>query len=192
MTDVIAAGHAEGLGYGEALGRHILEGDFPHKEYSVLAQGYRYRVPVTVHVGIGYDILHEHPKCDGAALGGASYRDFLVFCKSVENLERGALYCLGSAVMGPELYLKALAMARNVALRDGGQIADFTTAVFDLLSLDGDPRVEQPKNHAQYYYRPWKTILVRTVADGGRSFYVQGDHKATVPALYDAIIARSQ
>jgi hypothetical protein len=187
MNDVIATGYAAGLGYGEALGKAILEGDFPNKHLSVLAQAYRLKVPVTVHIGIGYDILHEHPNCNGAALGGASYRDFLIYCQSVANLEKGVMYNFGTAVMGPEVYLKALAMARNVAHQEGRKIADFTTAVFDLLSLEGDTTVEQPKSHPQYYYRPWKTILVRTVADGGASFYVQGDHRETFPALFDLL-----
>ena len=89
----------------------------------------------------------------------------------------------GSAVMGPEVYLKALTMARNVAHQEGKQIARFTTAVFDLITLDGDTRVQAPKTDPRYDYRPWKTILVRTVADGGESFYVAGDHRQTIPAL---------
>ncbi len=192
MNDVIAAGYAAGLGYGEALGKAILDGDFPNKNMSVLAQAYRLKVPVTVHIGIGYDILHEHPNCDGAALGGASYRDFLVYCQSVARLEGGVMYNFGTAVMGPEVYLKALAMARNVAHQQGRKIADFTTAVFDLLSLEGDPKVEQPKSHPQYYYRPWKTILVRTVADGGRSHYVQCDHRRSIPQLRAAALAHEE
>jgi hypothetical protein len=190
MNDVIARGHAEGLGYGEALGRAIWEERFPNRELSVLGQAYRLGIPVTVHIGIGYDILHEHPNCDGAALGGASYRDFLVYCRSVENLEGGVMYNFGTAVMGPEVYLKALAMARNVAHREGRRIADFTTAVFDLLNLEGDSRVEQPKSHPQYYYRPWKTILVRTVADGGTSHYVQCEHRRSIPQLRALAIDR--
>jgi len=189
MNDIIAKGYAAGLGYGEALGKAILEGDFPNKELSVLAQAYRLKVPVTVHIGIGYDILHEHPNCDGAALGGASYRDFLIYCQSVAKLEKGAMYNFGTAVMGPEVYLKALAMARNVAHQRGEKIADFTTAVFDLLSLEGDTKMEQPKSHPQYYYRPWKTILVRTVADGGRSHYVQCEHRKSIPQLRAAALA---
>jgi hypothetical protein len=181
MNDVIAAGYAAGLGYGEALA---------NKELSVLAQAYRLKVPVTVHIGIGYDILHEHPNCDGAALGGASYRDFLIYCQSIDRLEGGVMYNFGTAVMGPEVYLKALAMARNVAHQQGRKIADFTTAVFDLMSLEGDPKTEQPKSHPQYYYRPWKTILVRTVADGGRSHYVQCEHRRSIPQLRAAALAQ--
>ena len=97
----------------------------------------------------------------------------------------------GSAVMGPEVYLKALAMARNVAHQEDRRIAHFTTAVFDLIPLDGDTRQQAPKTDPRYYYRPWKTILVRTVADGGESFYVQGDHKHTVPAVWKAAVSAS-
>jgi hypothetical protein len=188
MNDVIVAGARRGLGLGEALGRAILEGDFPHKDISVLAAGVRLGVPVTVHVGVGYDILHEHPNCDGAALGQTSYQDFLIFAETVRHLEGGVLLNLGSAVMGPEVYLKALAMARNVAHQEGLEIRHFMTAVFDLLPLEGDLQHEAPKSDPHYYYRPWKTILVRTVADGGKSIYVQGDHRQTVPALYHATL----
>jgi hypothetical protein len=188
MNDVIRAGAAAGLGLGEAVGRAIQDGDFPHKEISVLAAAARLGVPVTVHVGVGYDILHEHPNCDGAALGRASYQDFLVFAHAVSQLEGGVLLNFGSAVMGPEVYLKALAMARNVAHQGGSQIRRFTTAVFDLIPLEGDTRRQAPKTDPRYYYRPWKTILVRTVADGGESFYVPGDHRQTLPALRHATL----
>src|SRR5438067_2468903 len=188
MNDVIRRGARAGLGLGEALGQEILEGDFPHKDVSVLAAGVRLGVPVTVHVGIGYDILHEHPNCDGAALGRTSYTDFLVFAETVTRLEGGVLLNFGSAVMGPEVYLKALAMARNVARQEGREIRHFTTAVFDLVPLDDDYRRQAPKTDPRYYYRPWKTILVRTVADGGESFYVAGDHRQTLPAVRRAAI----
>jgi hypothetical protein len=188
MNDAIVHGAGAGLGLGEALGQAIVTGDFPHKDVSVLAAGVRLGVPVTVHVGIGQDIIHEHPNCDGAALGQTSYRDFLVFTESVTKLEGGVLLNFGTAVMGPEVYLKALAMARNVAHQEGRAIRQFTTAVFDLLPLDDDYRRQAPKSDPRYYYRPWKTILVRTVADGGESYYVQGDHRETVPALWRTLI----
>ncbi len=188
MNDAIRAGARDGLGLGEALGRAILDGPFPHKNISVLAQAVQLGVPVTVHVGIGYDIIHEHPNCDGAALGQTSYQDFLIFTEGVTKLEGGVLLSLGSAVMGPEVYLKALAMARNVARQEGRTIRKFTTGVFDLIDLDDDIHRQAPKSDPRYYYRPWKTILVRTVADGGESFYVQGDHRFTVPHLYHAAL----
>ena len=124
-----------GLGFGEAVGKALTEGTFAHRHLSILAAAYRHAVPATVHVGIGYDIVHEFPNCDGAAVGETSYRDFLIFAKSVEQLEGGVLLSFGSAVMAPEIYLKALAMARNVAHQCGNSIARFTTAAFDLLRI---------------------------------------------------------
>jgi hypothetical protein len=192
MNDIIAAAARQGLGLGEGLGRAIGEEKFPHADVSVLAAGVRLGVPVTVHSGIGYDILHEHPNCDGAALGETSYRDFLVFAQTVTRLEGGVMLNFGSAVMGPEVYLKALAMARNVAHQENRVIQHFTTAVFDLVPLEGDTRRQAPKSDPRYYYRPWKTILVRTVADGGESFYIQGDHRVTVPHVHRAAVWAAQ
>lgn len=192
MNDIVAQGVADGLGLGESLGRAIQEGDYPYKETSVLAAGYRLNIPISVHIGIGYDILHEHPNFDPAAFGVASYRDFLSICHTVEGLEGGVFLCFGTAVMGPEVYLKALAMARNVAHQEGRRICHFTTAAFDLIEISGDMDREAPKSNPQYYYRPWKTILVRTVADGGESFYVCGDHRSTVPHLRQAALAAEE
>ena len=178
---------AGGEGLGECVGRHILKRDYPFRDLSVLAAAYRCSVPATVHVGIGYDIIHQHPNCDGAALGAATYHDFLLFAHTVENLEGGTLLSFGSAVMAPEVYLKALSMARNVAHQEGREIRHFTTAVFDLMPIEGDFRRELPKTDPAYYFRPRKTILIRTVADGGESYYFSGDHRATVPALWRSL-----
>lgn len=184
INDAVAAGVRDGLGYGESVGRAIQEGQFPHRDASILAAGYRLRVPVTVHIGVGYDIIHEHPNCDGAALGEASYRDFLIITETISHLQGGVMLNFGTAVMGPEVYLKALSMARNVAHQQGKRINEFTTAVFDLQDLGPDLHHEAPKTDARYYYRPFKTILVRTVQDGGESFYIRGSHRGTLPALH--------
>lgn len=189
LNEAAKQAYSEGIGFGEAIGRMIVRGCFPNIDASVLAQAYLLGVPVTVHVGIGYDIIHEHPNCDGAALGAASYTDFLVFTHAVSQLEGGVMLAFGSAVMAPEVYLKALSMARNVAHQEGTEIRHFVTAVFDLLPLEGDLQHEAPKTDPRYYYRPWKTILVRTVADGGESFYFCGDHRLTVPNLYHRILS---
>ena len=190
INDAAAAGQRDGIGLGEAIGRMIEEDRFSHRETSVLAAGYRLQAPVTIHVSIGQDIIHEHPNFDGAATGATSFTDFLIYAQTITRLEGGVFLNIGSAVMGPEVYLKALAMARNVAHQRGEEIRRFTTAVFDLPNLGEDLKQEASKDDPRYYFRPFKTILVRTVADGGESFYVQGDHKATVPALYDEIIRR--
>ncbi len=191
LNDIVRDGHQQGFGLGQAIGKAIAESDYPHRDTSVLAAAWRLQVPVTVHIGIGYDILHEHPNFDAAAYGAASYQDFLHVCDSVSNLEGGVMMCCGTAVMGPEVYLKALAMARNVAHQEGRQIRRFTTAAFDLLPIAGDFHQEAAKSNPQYYYRPWKTVLVRTVADGGTSFYIQGDHRHTIPHLRNAVLKRS-
>jgi hypothetical protein len=191
LNDCAVEAACDGIGFGEAIGRRIEEGGFPHKEYSLLAAGFRYHVPVTVHVSIGCDIIHEHPNCDGAALGEASYRDFLIYAHSVERLESGVFLEFGSAVMGPEVYLKCLAMARNVAHQRGEKIARFTAAVFDLHDIeDKEIRETPPKTDARYYFRPWKTIMARTVG-GGESFYVRGRHSETVPDLYAKLLEKA-
>ncbi|MDE3167440.1 MAG: hypothetical protein KGN36_16680, partial [Acidobacteriota bacterium] len=159
LNDWIREAAASDRGLGENVGRRIAESDWPYRDLSVFAAGWRLGVPVTVHAGIGYDIIHEHPNCDGAAVGAASYRDFLIFAAAVERLEAGVLLNFGSAIMGPEVYLKALAMARNVARQEGREIRRFTTAVFDLVPIRGDFRKELPKTDPGYYFRPQKTIL---------------------------------
>jgi hypothetical protein len=189
LNDVIREAAHSGLGFGENVGRRIAESDFPHRDLSLFATAWRLSVPATVHAGIGYDILHEHPNCDGAAVGAASYRDFLIFTRSVENLEGGVVLSFGSAIMAPEVYLKALAMARNVAHQQGRSIRRFTTAVFDIVPIRGDIRRELDKSDPGYYFRPHKTMLVRTVADGGESFYFCGDHRATIPALRHSVLS---
>jgi hypothetical protein len=190
FNEAVNQGAAEGLGFGESIGRYIEANAFPYRQYSLFAGGYRMQVPVTVHVGVGCDIVHEHPNCDGAAIGKASYTDFLIYAKTIQNLEHGVFLNFGSAVIGPEVYLKCLSMARNVAHQEGKKITDFTTAVFDLHALEGlDINEAPPKTDPRYYFRPWKTIMARTVADGGEGYYVQGSHGETVPALAAKLLA---
>jgi hypothetical protein len=191
FNKAVNQGAADGLGFGEAVGRYIEENKLPHRKYSLLAGAYRMKVPLTVHVGVGCDIVHEQPNCDGAAIGKTSYTDFLIYAKTIQNLENGCFLNFGSAVIGPEVYLKCLAMARNVAHQEGKRITNFTTAVFDLFPLEDQNLNETPpKTDPRYYFRPWKTILARTVADGGESYYVQGGHRDTVPALAAKLLER--
>ncbi|HET6387690.1 MAG TPA: hypothetical protein VFJ58_30245 [Armatimonadota bacterium] len=178
---------APGMGFGEAMGAALQERNPPNLDVSILAAAYRLNIPLSVHVGIGQDIIHEHPGFDGAAVGRASYEDFLIFTESVSALDGGVYLNVGSAVMGPEVYLKALAMARNVARQEGRTIRRFTTAVFDLIDLGDELSHEAAKTDPRYYYRPFKTILVRTVQDGGESFYIRGDHRETLPKLYELL-----
>jgi hypothetical protein len=188
LNEIVSAAAAAGEGIGEAIGRTLEAEQAPHRELSLAAAGWRAGVPVTSHVSIGSDIIHAHANCDGAAWGAASYTDFLLFARSVQDLEGGVFLNVGTAVTGPEVYLKALSMARNVARQRGEEIRQFTTSLFDLVALPEGWRAGPPtKEHAQYYYRPWKTILARTVADGGESFYFCGDHRQTIPTLWAAL-----
>lgn len=187
INNIVKAGIKDGLGFGEALGKEIAEGEYPFKNLSLFATAWTLGIPVTVHIGIGYDIIHGHPNCDGAALGAASYRDFLIFAHLVEHIQGGVLASFGSAIMAPEVFLKALAMARNVAGQEGRRIDGFTTLVCDLLDLPEDCSAEAPKSDPRYYFRPWKTLLARAVSGNGKSFYVQGRHERTIPALWTKI-----
>jgi hypothetical protein len=187
INDVVTRGAEEGLGLGEAIGKAIEEQQFVFRKTSIFAAGYRLQVPVTVHVAIGQDIVHEHPNMNGAAYGEASYRDFLIFAESITRLQHGVFLNYGTQVMGPEVYLKALSMARNVAFQHNANINEFTTAVFDLVDLGDNIHQEAERNTARYYFRPYKTILVRTVQDGGTSYYIRGSHDVTFPNLYRLI-----
>ena len=170
LNDIIREAAELSLGLGENVGRRIEESTFPYKDLSIFAAAYRHSVPATVHVGIGYDIIHEHPNCDGAALGAASYHDFLIFTKTMEKMEGGIMLNFGSAIMGPEVYLKALSMVRNVAHQRGQAIKNFTTAVFDLVPIQGDIHHELPKTDPGYYFRPHKTDSGKDRGRRGRKF----------------------
>lgn len=174
-------------GYGFAIGAAISQGDFPHKDISLLRAAYELKMPATVHIGIGYDIIHEHPNFDPAASATLSYNDFLALADILAGLEGGVVMNLGTAVMGPEVFLKALSMARNKAHQEAREIKRFTAVVGDLHDFPPTVEKEPPKETPNYYFRPWKTLLVRTVAEGGESFYIKGDHRDTIPALWSAI-----
>jgi len=186
INDIINSAYTTNpqIGMGTAVGEYILNSNMPHKNISLLAAAYRLGIPATVHVGIGYDIIHEHPNFDGAATGALSYNDFLILASMISNLEGGVVMNFGSAVMAPEVYLKALSMARNVAFQECRQICHFTNLVCDLAHLPEDIAVEPNKEDHSYYFRPFKTMLVRTVADGGKSYYVRGRHAETIPSLW--------
>lgn len=179
MNGAIRAGARDGLGIGEALGRLLDEDSrFRFRDRSLLHAAYRLRLPYTVHVALGTDIIHQHPACDFAALGWASGQDFRIYVTSVSQLEGGVLCNLGSAVIGPEVFLKALSIARNL----GHTVRAFTTANLDLIPL-GDYRQPIGDDVPEYYYRPRKNIVNRPVALGGRGYHITGDHRVTIPNL---------
>ena len=186
LNEAIVRGYHDKIGYGESVGRLIQNGEkeiqFLYRELSIFAAAYRLGVPITVHKGIGYDIIDQHPSADYAAMGYTTGQDFLRFVHTVSKLEGGVFLNLGSAVMGPEVYLKSLSMARNVAHQRNDKIRNFLTANFDLIDFS-DFRDEGNPKEAHYYHRPKKTILVRTVKVGGESYHISGDFDRTVPKL---------
>ncbi len=190
LNEAIIRGYQDKIGFGEAVGRLIEDGEegisFPYREVSMFAAAYRLGVPISVHKGIGYDITDQHPAADFAAIGWTTGKDFLRFAHTVSQLEGGVFLNLGSAVMGPEVYLKSLSMARNIATQHGDEIRHFTTANFDLIDFPDFQEEGNPKD-AHYYHRPKKTILIRTVKDGGESYHISGDFSITVPQLYQLI-----
>jgi len=191
INDIVHTAWKDQLGLGEAVGKRIEEEKLPYRNISILAAGYRLSIPITVHVGIGSDIVHQHPNCNGAAYGATSYTDFLRFAKVMETLEKGVVMNFGSAVTAPEVYLKTLSMVRNTARQRQMNIRNFTTLVCDLVDLPANIHKEASREEFAYYFRPWKSMLVRTTANGGESYYVRGMHRETIPQLWSEITAIS-
>ena len=177
----------EGLGYGEALGKYIADNPekFPNREDCVLYQAYIHDVPATYHIALGTDIIHQHPTCDMGAIGTCSGIDFKKMCASVCDLEGGVFLNFGSAVIGAEVFLKALSVARNL----GYPTFRITTANLDLIDL-GDYRCKIGYEDPNYYYRPRKNIVNRPTSRGGLGWHFCGDHQLTIPTLYDGIMAQ--
>ncbi len=169
INRAIVDGARAGLGIGEAVGRRLTNRSaFPHNRYSLLAAAIRCQVPVTVHVAIGTDIIHMHPSCDGAAVGAGSLRDFHRFTGLVARLRQGVYLNIGSAVILPEVFLKAVAIARNL----GFPARDFTTVNMDFFQ----------------HYRPVTNVVRRPTQRGGRGYTLTGHHEIMVPLLAAGIL----
>lgn len=167
----------QGLGLGEALGRELAQGDFPYKGFSLMAAAHTLSIPLTIHQAIGTDIIHMHPTCDGAVLGQGSYRDFRRLTTLVAQLDGGGCFFnLGSAVVLPEVFLKALSLARNLR----GRVSDFMTVNLDMIQ----------------HYRPNVNVVQRPHVDqqdqpaGGLGYALTGHHEIMVPLLYAMVRAR--
>jgi len=169
INGAINRGVEEGMGIGTAVGENILRNKFPLSKISILASGVKYNVPVTVHVAIGTDIIHQHPSCNGAAVGEGSLIDFRNLIYGVIKLNRGGV-CInfGSAIILPEVFLKALNIARNL----GHSVKNFTTANFDMIT----------------HYRPEVNVVRRPTTDGGRGYNIIGHHEIMIPLLYQMVI----
>ena len=170
MNGVTRNAQERGEGLGEALGRHLLEAAAPHANLSLLASAYRWNVPVTVHVALGTDILHQHASADGAAIGATSLRDFRILAAAIEDLSGGVVLNLGSAVILPEVFLKAL----SVNLNQGRQVRDLVTCDFDFIR----------------HYRPGQNVVGRPTAAGrGRGYALTGHHEIMIPLFTAGVLA---
>ncbi len=168
LNRVIKKGIKNGNGLGKAVGDHIAKGKGQHKELSILATAARLDVPASIHVAIGTDIIHMHPEADGAAIGEGSLRDFKLFSSIVADLKGGVYINLGSAVILPEVFLKAIAVTRNLKYN----VKNFTTVNMDFIQ----------------HYRCRENVLRRPVLSGGKSYALTGHHEIMFPLLAAAVM----
>ena len=171
LNQAIIDGAAAGLGLGQSVGRFLVEQRAPFAQVSVAASAHRLGIPITAHVAIGTDIIHMHPRASGAAIGEASLRDFKYFTSAVARLEGGVFLNCGSAVVLPEVFLKAVALARN----DGRSLAGLTTVNLDFLR----------------HYRPLTNVVSRPTAGIGKGYALTGHHEIMLPLLAAALIEGS-
>lgn len=203
INAALSLGNEQKLGYGETLGKMMCDesfrkqvfssaakdgsqGNFLHPETSIIAACYKNDIPLTIHVGIGADVVDQHPSFDGEAQGGCSGRDFLIYANEITRLTTGGVMLnIGSAVTGPEVTLKAVSMAANT----GKAPQNVITADFDLRCHSPDQMADESSQG--YYFRDQKSIVTRIPqAFGGRGFYIQGNQKQTFPFLYKKIMEK--
>ncbi len=168
LNEAIKEGQTHQLGLGEVVGKKLVEAQAPGLEHSILGNAYRLDIPATVHVGVGTDIIHQHPDADGAAIGDTSFRDFQIFAAHVAGLhDGGVVFNFGSNVILPEVFLKALTVARNIH----GRVQDFYTANFDMIQ----------------HYRPRVNVVQRPTLLGGKGYRFTGHHEIMLPLIAAAI-----
>jgi arginine dihydrolase ArgZ-like protein len=168
LNDAITKGVADGLGIGQSVGRFLMSSRPPHANASIFATAARLDIPVTVHVAIGTDIIHMHPAASGAALGEGSLRDFRYFVTNVGRLENGVYLNCGSAVVLPEVFLKAIALARN----RGVAFSNLTTVNLDFMRM----------------YRPLTNVVARPTVNSGKGYSLVGHHEIMIPLLAAALL----
>jgi len=169
INSALEQGKKVELGLGESVGKKISEKNVDYKQFSILACCYEKKIPITVHVAIGTDTLHQHSSTDGAIIGELTHRDFKIFCSQVAKLTQGSIvFNFGSAVILPEVFLKALTVARNL----GHNAHGFITANFDMLR----------------HYRPQVNVVQRPTRTGGRGYQFTGHHEIMIPLLAAGIL----
>ena len=169
INQAITHGAAQGWGYGESVAQRLEDLDCKHPEISLLLTARECGIPVTVHVALGTETIHQHPETDGAAIGATSYRDFLILANEIAGLEGGIVLLYGSAVILPEVFLKALTAARNL----GHEVKQFTAVNFDMIR----------------HYRPQENVVSRPTRTGGQGFNIIGHHELMIPLFWQAVYA---
>ena len=171
INNAVKEGVKQGLGLGESAAIKINESKLAYKNLSLIFNAYKYHVPVCVYVAIGTDIIHQHPSFDAALTAEGSFRDFKKLTEKIIGLDEGGVVLnFGSAVIMPEVFLKALNLARNL----GNKVKDFTTANFDMI----------------YHYRPMQNIVSRPTQNSGKGYYIIGHHEIMLPLLAQAVIEK--
>jgi hypothetical protein len=165
VNNAIKNGAKKGYGYGKSIGQAIIDNKAKNMEYSIFANAVKMDIPITVHIAIGTDITHMHPECDGAAIGESSYKDFMTFCDIISKLQDGVYINVGSAVILPEVFLKALSLSRNL----GHKVNDFTTVNMDFVR----------------HYRAEENVLRRP---GGKGYNLIGHHEIMIPLLANTLL----
>jgi hypothetical protein len=168
INKAISSGAQKDKGIGQAVGEALNGSSFTYNKLSLLATAERLGIPVTVHVAVGTDIVHIHPDADGAAIGKGSLSDFRLFCAMIADLQGGAYLNFGSAVLLPEVFLKALTAVRNI----GHRVNEFTTANFDFIR----------------HYRTMTNVVNRPTSSGGKGFNFIGHHEIMIPLLAAALL----
>jgi len=171
LNRAINDGVSKGLGLGQSVARYLGSANPPHARVSVTSAAGRLGIPITVHVGVGTDIIHMHPEASGSAIGEGSLRDFRYFVSNVARLERGVYLNCGSAVMLPEVFLKAVALSRN----QGRSLEGLTTVNLDFMRM----------------YRPQTNVVLRPVMGVGKGYSLVGHHEIMIPLLAAALIEPS-
>ncbi len=171
INNAVNEGVGEGMGFGLSVASAIAKEKLPNRSLSLLYNAYKCGVPVCVHVAVGTDIIHQHASFDGSRTGEGSIRDFYQLTESIRGLNNGGVVLnFGSAVVLPEVFLKALNLSRNL----GFEVKDFTTANFDMI----------------HHYRPQQNVVARPVMAGGKGYYIIGHHEIMLPLLAQSVIEK--
>ncbi len=170
INNAINSGFVEGIGLGETIGKWLTNSDYRYKDFSIFATAYQHNIPITVHVAVGTDIIHMSPEANGSAIGEGSLKDFKIFANTIKDLQDGVFFNIGSAVVLPEIFLKAVTLVRNLNFK----VDRFITVNLDFIKQ----------------YRPLTNVVNRPVQNGGKGYYIIGHHEIMLPLIFLNVLQR--